>query len=167
MGPGITTRITLRTDQELATLVRAGLPSKGMPGFHFADAELRQLLAYVRTLGSRRREAPAPVSVHTSDDATLSGFLLNRSADDMQVLADDGTLQLFRKDGSRHRRVTSQVDWPTYHGAPHGNRYSPVGSNQPHHGRASCARLDLHVFRRLSARGHADRRRRASCMSLP
>ena len=64
--------------------------------------------------------------MHTSDDATLSGFLLNQSADDMQVLADDGTLQLFRKDGSRHRRVTSQVDWPTYHGAPHGNRYSPV-----------------------------------------
>ena len=22
--------------------------------------------------------------------------------------------------------MTSQVDWPTYHGAPHGNRYSPV-----------------------------------------
>ena len=42
MGPGITTRIRLRTDQELATLVRAGIPSKGMPGFHFADAELRQ-----------------------------------------------------------------------------------------------------------------------------
>ena len=137
MGPGITTRIPLRTDQELAALVRAGIPSKGMPGFHVADAELRQLVAYVRTLGSRHREAPARISVRTSDAATLSGFLLNHSADDMQVLADDGTLQLFRKDGSRYRRVTSQVDWPTYHGVPHGNRYSPVDQIN----RASVARL--------------------------
>jgi alcohol dehydrogenase (cytochrome c) len=126
MGPGITTRIPLLTDQELATLVRDGLPAKGMPAFRFADAELRQLVAFVRALPPRRSEAPARVSVNTSGGAPLSGFLLNRSADDMQVLAEDGTLHLLRKDGSRHRRVTSQVDWPTYHGAPHGNRYSPV-----------------------------------------
>jgi len=31
MGPAITTRIPLRTDQELMTLVRDGLPAKGMP----------------------------------------------------------------------------------------------------------------------------------------
>ena len=42
MGPGITTRIPLRTDQELAMLVRAGLPAKGMPGFQFPDAELHR-----------------------------------------------------------------------------------------------------------------------------
>ena len=126
MGPGITTRIPLRTDQELTTLVRDGLPARGMPAFQLADAELRQLLAFVRTLPPRRNEAPVRVSVDTSGAAPLSGFLLNRSADDMQVLAEDGTLHLLRKDGSRHRRVTSQVDWPTYHGALHGNRYSPV-----------------------------------------
>ncbi len=126
MGPGITTRMALRTDQELATLVRDGLPAKGMPAFQFADAELRELVAFVRTLRPRGDQAPARVTVNTSGSAPLSAFLLNRSADDMQVLAEDGTLQLLRKDGSRHRRVTSQVDWPTYHGALHGNRYSAV-----------------------------------------
>ena len=55
MGPGITTRITLKTDQELTTLVRAGLPAKGMPGFRFTDAELRQLVAFVRTLAAAPR----------------------------------------------------------------------------------------------------------------
>jgi len=50
-GPGITTRIPLKTDQELAALVRAGLPAKGMPGFQFREPDLRQLLAFVRTLG--------------------------------------------------------------------------------------------------------------------
>ena len=126
MGPGITTRIPLLTDQELATLVREGLPAKGMPPFRFADAELRQLVAFVRALPPRRSEAPVRVSVNTSGGAPLSGFLLNRSTDEMQVLAEDGTVHLFRKDGSRLRRVTSQVDWPTYHGAPHGNRFSAL-----------------------------------------
>jgi alcohol dehydrogenase (cytochrome c) len=126
MGPGISTRIALHTDQELAALVRGGLPAKGMPAFRVADDELRQLVSFVRTLQARRGEAPARVSVNSSGGAPLSGFVLNRSADDMQVLADDGTLHLLRKDGSDYRRVTSDVDWPTYHGAPHGNRYSPV-----------------------------------------
>jgi len=124
MGPGIATRIPLKTDRELTTLVRAGLPAKGMPAFQFSDTELRQLVAFVRTLG--RSEARTRVDVNTADHGSLSGFLLNHSADDMQVLADDGTLQLFRTDGSRHRRVTSQADWPAYHGTPNGNRYSPV-----------------------------------------
>jgi alcohol dehydrogenase (cytochrome c) len=137
MGPGITTRIPLQTEQELATLVRDGLPTKGMPAFRFADDELRQLVAYLRALPARRGEVPARVSVNTSGGAPLSGFLLNRSADDMQVLAEDGTLYLFRTDGSRHRRVTSQVDWPTYNGAPHGNRYSPADQIN----RASVERL--------------------------
>jgi alcohol dehydrogenase (cytochrome c) len=126
MGPGITTRMALRTEQELAALVRDGIPAKGMPGVRLADAELRQLIAFARTLRPRRSEAPARVTVDTSGGAPLSGFSLNRAADGMQVLADDGTLHLLRKDGARHRRVTSQTDWPTYHGAPHGNRYSAV-----------------------------------------
>jgi alcohol dehydrogenase (cytochrome c) len=124
MGPGIATRIALKTDQELAALVRAGLPAKGMPAFQFPDVELRRLVAFVRTLG--RSEARARVSVNTSDGASVSGFLLNHSTEDMQVLTDEGILQLFRRDGSRHRRVTSQVDWPTYHGQPNGNRYSAI-----------------------------------------
>jgi alcohol dehydrogenase (cytochrome c) len=88
----------MRTDQELATLVRDGLPAKGMPPSRFDEAELRSLLAFVRTLAPRRSEAPVRVSVDTSG-GPLSGFLLNRSADDMQVLAEDGTLRLLRTDG--------------------------------------------------------------------
>jgi alcohol dehydrogenase (cytochrome c) len=126
MGPGITTRTAVRTDQELAALVRDGLPAKGMPASRLGDAEVTPLVAFVRTLRPRRSEAPARVSISISDGTALSAFALNRSADDMQVLADDGTLHLLRKDGPHYRRVTSQVDWPTYHGAPHGNRYSSV-----------------------------------------
>src|SRR5258708_13337372 len=76
-GPGITTRIPLQTDQELATLVREGLPASGMPPFRFADAELRELVAFVRTLPPRRSEAPARVSANPSPPPPLSRFLLN------------------------------------------------------------------------------------------
>jgi alcohol dehydrogenase (cytochrome c) len=65
MGLGITTRIPLRADQELAALVRDGLPARGMPAFRLADAELGQLLAFVRTLAPRRSETPARVCVDT------------------------------------------------------------------------------------------------------
>jgi len=44
MGPGITMRIPLETDQELATLIGAGLPANGMPAFQLADADLRRLI---------------------------------------------------------------------------------------------------------------------------
>src|SRR5262245_27682405 len=137
MGPGITARIPLRTDQELSALVRDGLPQRGMPPSRFEEAELRALLAFVRTLVPHRGEAPARVSLDTAGGAPLTGFLLNRSADDTQVLGEDGTLRLLRKDGARHRIVTSQVDWPTYHGGAHGNRYSPIDQIN----RATVARL--------------------------
>src|SRR5262245_66465615 len=41
MGPGITARIPFRTDEQLATLVREGLPANGMPAFRFRSEERR------------------------------------------------------------------------------------------------------------------------------
>ena len=58
MGPGIVSRLALRMDDELTTLVRDGLPAKGMPGQAIADADLRALVAYARTLRPGRNEAP-------------------------------------------------------------------------------------------------------------
>jgi alcohol dehydrogenase (cytochrome c) len=126
MGPGIVMRTALRSDSELAGLVREGLPGRGMPPFLLEDDELRQLVAFIRTLRPRRADAPTRVSVDLSDGASLAGVTLNRSADSLNVLGGDGTLHLLRKEGERYRRVTSQVDWPTYHGALNGNRYSAV-----------------------------------------
>ena len=42
------------------------------------------------------------------------------------MLSDDNRVHLLRKSGDAYRAVTSQVDWPTYHGQPGGNRYSTV-----------------------------------------
>jgi alcohol dehydrogenase (cytochrome c) len=126
MGPGIVTRLTLRSDAELATLIREGLPAKGMPGSSLADAEMKGLIAFARTLRRGRAEPPARVSLRTADGGTLNGVALNRSAGDVQLLADDGRLRLLRRAGDAWRAVTSQTDWPTYHGDVNGNRYSTL-----------------------------------------
>jgi alcohol dehydrogenase (cytochrome c) len=124
MGPGIVARVALRTDAELATLIRDGLPAKGMPGSALADAELQALVAFARTLRPGRT-ASARARFTLADGAALEGVVLNRSATDAQLLAG-GTVHLLRRTGETWRRVTSQTDWPTYHGDLGGNRYSPL-----------------------------------------
>ena len=126
MGPGIVMRTALRSDSELAGLVREGIPGRGMPPSLLEDDELRQLVAFIRTLRPRRADVPTRVTVDLAEGAPLAGVTLNRSTDSLNVLGDDGTLHLLRKEGARYRRVTSQADWPTYHGALNGNRYSTV-----------------------------------------
>ena len=123
MGPGIVARLSGRTDLELATLVREGLPARGMPGVAIGEPELRELLSFLRTL---RADAAAQVRVRVdlADGGTLDGVAVNQSATDLQVRTDDGRLHLLRTAGARHRRVTSETDWPGYHGSPTGNRFS-------------------------------------------
>jgi len=45
---------------------------------------------------------------------------------DLQLITDDSHVFLLRKTGDRYRVVTSQKDWPTYHGDPGGNRYTTL-----------------------------------------
>jgi alcohol dehydrogenase (cytochrome c) len=64
------------------------------------------------------------VTLETITGASVEGVALNRGEDDVQVLSDDGRVRLLRKVGTRVREVTSDADWPTYHGEPGGNRFS-------------------------------------------
>ena len=134
LGPAMVERLTLRSDAQLAALIRDGLPGAGMPGTAVAGDDLRDLVAFLRTLRPRRGTAPAQVTVETTDGRTLSGRRLNHSATDLQLLSDsedddeDGEprIHLLRAAGGRYRPVTSQADWPTYNGDIRGNRYSAL-----------------------------------------
>jgi alcohol dehydrogenase (cytochrome c) len=126
LGPGIATRVPTRTDQELTTLFRQGLPASGMPAFaNMPDRETAALIPYLRTLEPRAGTAPARATV-TVAGATLSGLVLNQSQFDMQLLGDDRKLHLLRTSGARTRAVTSQADWTSYNGGPGGSRYSTL-----------------------------------------
>ena len=124
-GPDIVSRAAAKSDTELARLIREGLPAKGMPPTPLSAQELRGLIAFVRTFHEDRSDEPARVRVDTSA-GPLEGFALNRSATDLQLLSDRGQLHLLRREGEGYRTVTSEVDWPTYHGQPGGNRFSPL-----------------------------------------
>jgi alcohol dehydrogenase (cytochrome c) len=66
-------------------------------------------------------------SIQTVDGQTLEGQVLSEGMQDLQLRTDDKKIRLLRKtDGGRYRAVTSQADWPTYHGDPSGNRYSKL-----------------------------------------
>ncbi|MEO5821190.1 MAG: PQQ-binding-like beta-propeller repeat protein [Vicinamibacteraceae bacterium] len=126
MGPGIVSRLAQRTEAELSMLVRDGLPTRGMPGHPLPDTEMQALVAFARTLRPNRAEAPVRTTVALADGSSLGGIALNRTATDLQLLADGGGLHLLRRAGEAWRRVTSQTDWPTYHGDRSGNRFSPI-----------------------------------------
>jgi alcohol dehydrogenase (cytochrome c) len=125
-GPGIVTRLAARDDEALAALVRGGLPAAGMPALEVPEADLRELMSYLRTLRPSRGALPVRARIETTDGGTLEGVVLNRTASDLQLRSDDRRIHLLRRTGERYRPVTSQADWPTYHGQYGGNRFSTL-----------------------------------------
>jgi alcohol dehydrogenase (cytochrome c) len=127
LGPAITTRIAARTDAELTDTIRNGAPSAGMPAFaSLTTIQTTDLIRYLRTLRPRGGSAPARTRVTLPGGQALEGLVLNESLSDLQLLGDDRRLHLLRKNGTAHRQVTSQVDWPSYNGGPNGTRYSSI-----------------------------------------
>jgi alcohol dehydrogenase (cytochrome c) len=127
LGPSITTRVPARTDDDLRTVVRQGLPGAGMPAFAaLSDADVDALLRYLRTLRPRSGSGPARTTIALAGGGTIAGLVLNQSAVDLQLLGDDRKIHLLRKSGATYRAVTSQADWPSYNGQTSGSRYSPL-----------------------------------------
>ena len=129
LGPGIATRVPTRTDAELTTLFRQGLPASGMPSFaNLPDSDSAALIQFLRTLKPRAGSAPERRTV-TVGGASLSGLVLNQSQFDLQMLGDDRKIHLLRKSGTTGttlRAVTSQNDWTSYNGGNAGSRYSAL-----------------------------------------
>ena len=127
LGPAITTRVPARTDADLTSLFRQGLPAAGMPAFPgLSGTEAADLVRYLRTLRPREGSGPVRTAVTLAGGGTVGGLILNQSADDLQLLGDDRRIHLLRKAGERYRAVTSQTDWPSYNGQTNGSRYSAL-----------------------------------------
>ncbi|MGD1096276.1 MAG: PQQ-binding-like beta-propeller repeat protein [Bryobacteraceae bacterium] len=126
LGPGILFRLTARDDQQLALLLRQGLPGRGMPAMRIAGAEMTPLIRFLRSV--QRQPATRPVvrvTVETTDGRMLEGQVLNEGFDDLQLFADK-RVHLLRRSGDRFREVTTQKDWPSYDGETLGNRYTTM-----------------------------------------
>ena len=80
------------------------------------------------------RTAPPAVArrtIQTTDGQTIEGQVLSEGMSELTLRTADKRIVLLRKQGDRYRQVTSQVDWPTYHGSPGGNRYSTLTQIDP------------------------------------
>src|SRR5439155_17741979 len=74
LGPDITTRVPARTDQELTTLLRQGLPMAGMPAFaNLADTDVRSVIAFLRTIRPRDGSEPARTRITLNTTVPLEG----------------------------------------------------------------------------------------------
>jgi alcohol dehydrogenase (cytochrome c) len=127
MGPTIVSRLPAHDDEQLARMIRDGLPPRGMPPTVLPDSEMAALVKFLRTI--ERREEAAPVvrrSVQTTAGKTLDGQVLGEGFDDLQLRTDDQRVRLLRRSGDRFREVTSETAWPTYNGDPGGNRYTTL-----------------------------------------
>jgi alcohol dehydrogenase (cytochrome c) len=127
LGPAIVARVPSRTDEDLTSLFRQGLPASGMPAFPSLSAsETGELIRYVRGLRPRTGTGPVRKTITLIDGSVVDGLVLNQSALDLQMLGDDRSLHLLRTSGAAYRAVTSQADWPSYNGQTSGSRYSPL-----------------------------------------
>ncbi len=126
LGPAIAGRIARRDDERLMHVVREGIPAMGMPANKLGDPEMREMLAFLRTLKPQRGLRPVRGKVQTTDGKTLEGLIVNQSSWDMQLRTDDQRVRLLRKSGNAYRVVTSDAEWPTYNGDVGGNRYTQL-----------------------------------------
>src|SRR2546421_803074 len=127
MGPPITSRLAAREAQQLAALIREGLPARGMPPSQVADPEMAYLLRFLRTIQQRALGTPVVhMTVQTIDGKTLGGQVLGEGFEDLQLRTDDKRIHLLRRAGDLFREVTSETNWPTYNGDPGGNRYTSL-----------------------------------------
>jgi alcohol dehydrogenase (cytochrome c) len=132
MGPAIAGRISGFEDDQLASLIRKGLPGRGMPPTPVSDADMPQLTRFLRRLSRQAERVPQERrKVTTTDGKTLDGLVLNEGFNDLQLRTNDDRIHLLRRAGDRYREVTSQKDWPGYNGDPGGNRYTTLSEITP------------------------------------
>src|ERR1700691_57338 len=68
LGPAIGNRLPARTNPQLASLIREGLPNSGMPANPVGDGEMMQLTRFLRTLQpSAAPPPPIRLQVRTVD----------------------------------------------------------------------------------------------------
>jgi alcohol dehydrogenase (cytochrome c) len=127
LGPAITTRVPSRTDDDLTTLLKQGLPASGMPAFpNLSAADTTEVIRYLRTLRPRSGSGPTRKTIALAGGASIAGLVLNETTTDLQLLGDDRKIHLLRKSGASYRAVTSQSDWPSYNGQNNGSRHSAL-----------------------------------------
>jgi len=126
MGPPIRERLRARDNEQLASLIRGGIPLRGMPPAAIDDGELAALIRYLRTIERDPKPEATPRTFRTSGGEAIEGTVTGEGFSDLQVRTADGRVRLLRREGDRVRPVTSETNWPTYNGETGGNRHTAL-----------------------------------------
>jgi alcohol dehydrogenase (cytochrome c) len=134
-GPSVLARVQrTQSNQDLQAFLHDGVPLRGMPSFAgVPEPEMNALVAFLRTLVSPQRRGrggrggfQVRMKVQTTDGRALEGIALGQTGREIQLRTDDQRIHLLRKVGEQYREVTSQADWPGFHGQLSGNRYTTM-----------------------------------------
>ena len=128
LGPPIAGKVRTLSDAQIATTVREGLPTKGMPANDVKDTDMTRLIQFLHSLQPRKTGfRPYSIKAALTSGKTLEGVVINESLVDAQVRTSDKRIHLLRKaEAGKFREVTSEVNWPTYNGNVGGNRYTTL-----------------------------------------
>src|SRR5258708_2071252 len=89
-GPPIAQRLATRDDAQLATLIREGLPGRGMPPNPVAGADMGSLVRFLRSIQRRAVDRDlVRMKLQTTSGKTLDGFVLGEGFDDLQLQTAD------------------------------------------------------------------------------
>jgi alcohol dehydrogenase (cytochrome c) len=146
-GPDIVTSVSAqrRPVEEIARIVRDGIPSGGMPPARLDADRIGALASHVRSLADAARVVPTfpHVTIERRDSRSIEGLVQNERAEDLQLLTLNGDLMAFTRDeiarviphGRRPMPVLTpraldeawaEGDWPTYNGDRSGNRHTTL-----------------------------------------
>ena len=133
-APAIHEFIGANTPEQIAALIRNGVPNGGMPAFEMPESELASLVGYLQSMGGsaspgaqtarataenrprrpggvpgegRAGDGPLsrPGSVTLADGRTLEGTILNESGFDLQLRANTGTIHRLVREGETYREA--------------------------------------------------------------
>src|ERR1700678_1990549 len=119
-APSIVNFISSNSDEQIAALIRKGV--RAMPPHQIDDSEMKDLLAFVHTLGpatpvntQQERQGTAKME----DGRILQGAILNETNFDMQMATADGKVHLLVRNGETYREnpLLPKMDWPRYDGS--------------------------------------------------
>ena len=126
-APSLSGFVASNTDEQIASLVRSGI--RAMPPHpDIADPEMKDLLAYLRTISPAAPPQVREGSAKMQDGRVLRGEILNESNFDMQLATSDGKIHLLIRDGEMYHEkpVLPKTDWPRYDGSYTSNRNSAM-----------------------------------------
>ena len=126
-GPSILGPMAAATDERLATVILKGT-ERGMPAQPMPEAELKTLIAFLRTMKppAGRRSGPPSVTVQLSNGGQIEGLRLAESTFDIHLRTADGKVHRLLREGNTETfaevSILPKKDWPSYHNDS-ANRY--------------------------------------------